>query len=50
MMAITKQLNYSYIFDSHVRYLNSMPDPNGTAVGIKFSNVLDLKQYTCEFI
>ena len=57
-MAIIKQLNYLYIFHSHDRNLNGMPDPNGTAVVIKFINVLELEQFlyslskkaTCEFI
>ena len=37
MMAIIKQLNYFYIFDSHARDLNGMPDPNGTAIVIKLA-------------
>ena len=45
MMAIIKQLNDFYIFDSHARDLNGMPDPNGTAVVIKFSNISDLEQF-----
>ena len=44
-MAIIKQLNYFYIFDSHDRDLNGMPDPNGTAVVIQFSDVLELEQF-----
>ena len=34
MMAIIRQSNYFYVFDSHARDLNGMPDPNGTAVVI----------------
>ena len=45
MMAIIKQLNYFYIFDSHARDLNGMPDPNGTAIVITFSNILDLEKF-----
>ena len=44
-MAIIKQLNYFYIFDSHGRDVNGMPDPNGTAVVIQFSDVLELEQF-----
>ena len=45
MMAIIKQLNYFYIFDSHARDLNGMPDPHGTAVVSKFTDVLELEQF-----
>lgn len=45
IMAIIKQSNYFYVFDSHARDFNGMPDPNGTAVVIKFTNVLDLEQF-----
>ena len=39
-MAIIRQSNYFYVFDSHARDLNGMPDPNGTAVVIMFTDVL----------
>ena len=45
MMAIVKQSNYFYLFDSHARDFNGMPNPNGTAVVMKFINTLELEQY-----
>ena len=41
MMALIKQTEYFYLFDSHARDLHGMPDPNG----MKFKNILDLEQY-----
>ena len=38
-------LLYFYLFDSHARDFNGMPDPNGTAVVMKFNNALELEQY-----
>ena len=46
MMAIIKQVNYFYMFDSHARDVNGMTDPNGTAIVIKFSNILDLEKFS----
>ena len=45
MMAIIKQTNFIYLFDSHARDISGMPDPNGTAVIIRFTNILELEQY-----
>ena len=45
MIALIKQTEYFYLFDSHARDLHGMPDPNGTAVVMKFKNILDLEQY-----
>jgi hypothetical protein len=45
MMALIKQTYSFYLFDSHARDSNGMPDPNGTAVVMKFANILDLEQY-----
>jgi hypothetical protein len=45
MMAIIKQIDSFYLFDSHARDSSGMPDPNGTAVVIKFTNILELEQY-----
>ena len=45
MMALMKQAHFFYLFDSHARDSNGMPDPNGTAVVMKFVNILELEQY-----
>ena len=45
MMALMKQADFFYLFDSHARDSSGMPDPNGTAVVMKFVNILDLEQY-----
>ena len=45
MMALMKQADFFYLFDSHARDSNGMPDPNGTAVVMKFANILELEQY-----
>ena len=45
MMALIKQTNVFYLFDSHARDFNGMPDPNGTAVVMKFSNIVLLEQF-----
>ena len=45
MMAIIKQVDTFYSFDSHARDSSGMPDPNGTAVVMRFANILDLEQY-----
>ena len=45
MMALMKQSNFFYLFDSHARDSSGMPDPNGTAVVMKFVNILELEQY-----
>ena len=45
MMALIKQSNFFYFFDSHARDSSGMPDPYGTAVVMKFANILELEQY-----
>ena len=45
MMALIKQTDFFYLFDSHARDSSGMPDPNGTAVVMKFVNILELEQY-----
>ena len=45
MMALIKQMNEFFLFDSHARDSSGMPDPNGTAVVMKFTNILELEQY-----
>ena len=45
MMALIKQTGFFYLFDSHARDSSGMPDPNGTAVVMKFVNILELEQY-----
>ncbi len=45
MLAIMKQTDSFYLFDSHARDHSGMPDPNGTAVVMKFTNILELEQY-----
>ena len=45
MLAIIKQADLFYIFDSHARDISGMPDPNGTAVIMRFTNILELEQY-----
>ena len=44
-MALIKQTEFFYLIDSHARDLNGMPNPNGTAVVMKFANILEL-EYT----
>ncbi|CAB3993337.1 Hypothetical predicted protein [Paramuricea clavata] len=44
-MALIKQTDFFYLFDSHARDSSGMPDPNGTAVVMKFANILGLEQY-----
>ena len=45
MMALIKQTEFFYLIDSYARDLNGMPNPNGTAVVMKFANILEL-EYT----
>ncbi|CAB4020009.1 Hypothetical predicted protein [Paramuricea clavata] len=45
MMALIKQTDFFYLFDSHARDSSGMPDPNGTAVVMKFANIPGLEQY-----
>ena len=45
MMALIKQENFFYLFDPHARDVNGMPDPDGTAVVMKFADILKLEQF-----
>ena len=45
MLAFIKQNYYFYLFDSHATDCSGMPDPHGTAVLMKFTNILELQQY-----
>ena len=45
MMALIKQTEFFYLIDSHARDFNGMPNPSGTAVVMKFANILELEQY-----
>ena len=45
MVAVMKQNEFFYLFDSHARDSCGMPDPNGTAVVMKFNDVLELEQH-----
>ena len=45
MMALMKQMSEFFLFDFHARDSIGMPDPNGTAVVMKFTNILELEQY-----
>ncbi|CAB4019299.1 deleted in malignant brain tumors 1 -like [Paramuricea clavata] len=44
MMALMKQADFFYLFDSHARDSSGMPDPNGTAVVMKFDQEYVLKK------
>ena len=45
MMTLIKQTDFFYLFDSHARGFSCMPDSNGTAVLMKFTNIPELEQY-----
>ena len=45
MMALIKQTDFFYLFDSLARDSSGMPDPNGSAVVMKFTNIPELEQY-----
>ena len=45
MMALIKHLECFYLIDSLGRNVLGMPDHNGTAVVMKFANILDVEQY-----
>ena len=44
-MALINEMDYFYLFDSHARDFSGMPNPNGIAVVMKFTNIVSLKQY-----
>ncbi|CAB4008888.1 Hypothetical predicted protein [Paramuricea clavata] len=46
-MALINGMDSSYLFDSHARDLSGMPNPNGTAVVMKFANIIGLEKYLC---
>ena len=45
MMSLIKQDSIFYLFDSHARDSNGIPHPTGTAVVMKFKNVVNLEQH-----
>ncbi len=45
MMALIKQMDSFYLIDSHARNSNGTPDPNGTAVIMRFTNVFELERH-----
>jgi hypothetical protein len=45
MMALIKQMDSFYMFDSHARDSSGMPYPDGTAVVMKFTNIQELEQH-----
>jgi hypothetical protein len=45
MMALIKQMDSFYLFDSHARDSCGMPYPDGTAVVMKFTNIQELEQH-----
>ena len=45
IMALIKQMESFYSINSHACGHDGMPDPNGTAVIMKFADILDLEQY-----
>jgi hypothetical protein len=47
IMAIIKTLDFIYLFDSHARNSFGMPDPNGTAVVMKYTDINALERYLC---
>ena len=47
MTALIKQMDTFFLFDSHARDSKGMPNPNGTAVVMKFNDILDLEQHLC---
>ena len=48
MTALMKGLDSCfYLFDPHARNTNGMPDPNGTAVVLKFDSLCELENHLC---
>ena len=45
MITLIKQMNTFFLFASYARDSNGMPNPNGTAVVMKFNDILDLVQH-----
>ena len=45
MMALIKETDNFYLFDSHARDSSGIPDPSGTAVVMTFTNIIELEQY-----
>ena len=45
MMALMKETDNFYLFDSHARDSSGIPDPNGTAVVMTFTNIIELEQH-----
>ena len=48
MMALINSVDsFFYLFDPHARNYAGMPDPNGTAVVMKFASLTELEKYLC---
>ena len=48
MTALIKGLDSTfYLFDAHARNTNGMPDPNGTAVVMKYDGLCELEHHLC---
>ena len=46
VMAVIRDIDTGYyVFDSHSRNFVGMPDPSGTAIVMKFSNIIELGDY-----
>ena len=46
VMAVVRDIDTGYyVFDSHSRNFVGMPDPSGTAIVMKFSNIIELGDY-----
>ena len=45
IMVLIKQMNTSFLFDSHAKDSNGMPKPNGTCVVMKLTDISDLEQH-----
>ena len=46
VVALLKSIDNSiYVFDSHARNHYGMPDPNGTAIVMKCTNINELEKY-----
>ena len=45
IMGIMRTVDYTYMFDSHTRNCFGMPDPNDSAVVLKFADIFKLEEY-----
>ena len=46
-MGIMNTVDCIYMFDSHARNCFGMPDPNDSAVVMKFADISKLEEYLC---